>query len=319
MANTLTGVFPTLVAAANSVQDVLPRKYALLEAATVHLSPAEGNKYDTLNVPIPNPPSSAGNRAGGDFQFANISTSNASITLDQEIQDGYIVKSFEQARTPVDIHELFLKGLTISCLDELEESAIAELNPTNYNVVNGGVAYNNTGGTADLLSTTQFLKARAGLVAKNVNMEDPTAASLLLPTLPFHNMLGDDNWTKATSVGGALAEAIRTGGQLPSAFGATIRMGQSFDTLTTGSGSGTVYKAFLMHKNAFAFAGAWEPKPDTPAAIVVDYKVYNLPFRLTISYDHKANGHYVSVHCLVGFGVLRKDSGCCIDIKTNVA
>jgi len=295
---------PTLVSAASDAQKVFLGSTGLLNAVYTAVDPIEGYPYKTLNIPIP-ARAVATNVAAGDFNFNDLSDTNQPVTLDTNIETGFVIRSFEQWTSPDLLRTVFLDAAVKSCIRKVDDTIAAVI--TTGNFTNATVA--NTGGTTNVFSVANFLTARTALANAGVPVDDLANMSFVQPETAYQAMLGDTAWTAATSVGSALAGNIRESGSIPIAFSTHLSADLSLGTLTTGSASAHIYTGALLHRYAIVVASAKMPAP-RPSEVVdfVDMIIAGLPFRIMVSYSHTKAAWLVSVNCGLGVAPMRPEA-----------
>src|SRR4051794_9799136 len=108
MANSISGFYQTLLAAAGDYTKVLAPTNALVNSVYRDVNLVDrASVGQTINVVLP-AIGSATNVGAGDFNFNDLSETTKAITMDTNVQDGFVVRSFEQFNTPESIKETFL-------------------------------------------------------------------------------------------------------------------------------------------------------------------------------------------------------------------
>jgi hypothetical protein len=161
--------------------------------------------------------------------------------------------------------------------------------------------------TAHLVTTAQFLSGMAVLADQKVPVTDTAMMSLILPALPYTAVLGDDDWTQAQIAGEKTAEAVRDPGQMPTAYGATVKLDQQMPV--SGTAPARTFTGVYMHKWAVAMATRPLPQPD---AKVVEFSYADfagLPIRIQLGYNQLKAGYVVTLDAGYGLKVVRENCG----------
>lgn len=300
MANGISGFYQTVVAAATEASQLLAPTWKAANSIFWDYSPLPATIGQTLNVPIPNDPSSGVTDGGaGDIAVTDVGFATVPIVFDKHPYFAYVVRDFEQFNTPAQIRSVFMDAALKGVKNNINGAITAKFTTGNF-PTNAAIAT-----TGHLVTTAQFLQAMAILSDQKVPVaDDPENMSLLLPSTPYTAILGDDKWTQAQIAGERTAEAVRQTGVMPTAYGMSIKLDQQMPT--TGTAPTRTFTGAYLHK--WAVAGVTRPLP-APDAKVVDYTYVDfagIPIRVTVGYNqYPKQGYIVTIDAGYGLKVVR--------------
>jgi len=309
----LTGLFETVVAAANEATQVLKPTHAAQRAIYWDHSPEESAAlYQTINVPLPADPTSQVSDIGsGDLQVSDQTVTTVPIILDQHPSFSFPVRDYDQFRTPTKLRSLFMDGAITGIQNYINAKVAALFNSTNFTT---NTAVSATGGA---VTVTQFTGAMAVLSDQRVQTTDNVRnMHVLLPSVPYTKILDPTTggagaaWSQAFIAGNKYAEEIRETGIVPVAFGTQFHLDQQMPT--TGVASSRTFTGAYFHR--WAVSGVSRPLATDDIArktCEVMYKDFgNITLRIMVSYSHYPKlAPIVSVDAGFGLKVTRENMG----------
>src|SRR3954454_1379400 len=202
MSNTISSFYQTVVAAATEASQLLTRTWTASDSIFWDYRPEPATVGQTLNVPIPQDPTSAVADGGaGDIAVTDIGFTTVAIVMNRHPYFAYVVRDFEQFNTPAQVRTVFMDAALKGVKSSINAAVTALFTAANF-PTNAPIAT-----TGHLVTTAQFLGAMAVLADQKVPVaDDPENVSLLLPSLPYTAMLGDAGWTQAQVTGLRTAE-----------------------------------------------------------------------------------------------------------------
>lgn len=304
MANTVSGFYQTLVAAANEASQALVYNLNAVDSIYWDHNPNDPQAIgQVINVPIPNIRTSGVVDAGvADMALVDAGATTTAITLNKHPQDAFVIRNFEQFNSARTLRTAFLDAAIKGVKENINAAVTALFTTGNFNV-NSAIAT-----TGHLVTTAQFLSGMAVLSDARVPVTDTENMSLLLPSLPYTAVLGDSNWTQAQIAGMSTAETVRATGRIPTAYGTTVKLDQQMPT--TGSAPTRSFTGCYLHR--WAIAGVTRPLPQ-PSNKVVDYTYIDfggIPILVSLGYNqYPKQGWIVSVEAGYGLAVVRPSMG----------
>ncbi len=300
MANAVSGFYQTVVAAAEEASQALVYNLKAVDSVYMDYRPEPATIGQTLNVVIPSIRTSGVVDAGaGDISLVDVNETTVPIVFNKHPLDALVIRDFEQYNSPVVLRRLFLDS-AIKGVKENINAAITALFTTGNFTTNAAIST-----TGHLITTAQFLSGMAVLSDQRVPVaNDPDNMALLVPSLPYTAILGDSNWTQAQIAGMKTAEFVRERGELPIAYGCSVKLDQQMPI--SGSAPTRTFTAAYLHRWSVAVVTRPLPPPDEK---VVDYTYVNfsgIPIRITLGYNQfPKQGYILTVDAGYGLKVVR--------------
>src|SRR5207248_1623109 len=136
----------------------------------------------------------------------------------------------------------------------------------------------------------------------------PDNMSLLIPSTPYTAILGDSNWTQAQIAGMQTAQFVRERGELPVAYGMSVKLDQQMPT--TGAVGSRTFTAAYLHRWAVAVATRPLPPPDRKVVDFTYVDFMGIPILVTLGYNqYPKQGYIISVEAGYGLKVVRDNLG----------
>ena len=322
MANTISGFYQTVVAAATEASQMLAPTWKLHDSIFWDYRPEPATIGQTINVPIPQDPTASVTDAGvGDVAVTDIGFTTQPIVFNKHPYYGFVIRDFEQFNSVPLLRRVFLDAALKGVKNNINAAVGALLIPGNF-TTNAAIAC-----SAHTVTVTQFLQAFAVLTNQNVpTANDPQNMSLVLHPTVYVTLLDQTTgssgaaWGQAFIAGGTTAEHIKARGDMPTAYGMTVKLDQQVPATP-----GTTYTGVYMHR--WAIAGVVRPLPP-PDTKVVDYTYVNFgtndmyggafggdsgiqfPIRVTVGYNqYPKQGYIVTIDAGYGLKVVRENMG----------
>lgn len=299
--NSTTNLFQTVVAAASNAAEALRLKNAFVDAIYWDYQPVVATPYTTLNVIVPTV-----NEGGvvdiqsGPIQPVDYSYNPESITLNKNFSVSFVVKSWDQIRTPVDLQRLFIQPNLEALLRKINRTIVALFNSTNFP---NYTLFTGTSSTASDFARADVGTAWYNLVNVGVPIDtDPDNAFLLVNPLSYSTMLSDQSFYYQYIVGDDAAVTAAQRARLKAIFGAEVLYDQMLVPFNSGH-----QPAILMHRYAVAAVTA-NPPPGGPNVeetyILLKNKV---PVQIQMAYSMQDQGWVIHMHCMWGLSVVRPE------------
>lgn len=318
MANTISGFYQTVVAAATEAAQLLAPTWKLHDSIFWDYRPEPATIGQTINVPIPVDPTSGVTDAGvADVPVTDVAFSTQPIVFNKHPYFGYVIRDFEQFNSPMLVRRVFMDAAIKGVKNYINAQVAALFIPGNF-PTNAAIAT-----TVHTVTVPQFLQAMAVLARQNVPVAaDPENLSLVLhPDVYVTLMDGTSGssgaaWAQAFIAGARTAEFVHERGEMPTAYGMTVKLDQQMPATP-----GTTYTGAYLHR--WAVAGVVRPLPE-PDTKVVDYTYIDFgsnpqyrgayggaesppfPIRVTVGYNQfPKQGYIVTIDAGFGLKVVR--------------
>lgn len=296
MANTLDNLFQTLLAATSEASAVPEFANSFINNIFWGHKPiVGGTEAVTLNVIVPTV--SEGNTVdigSGPLQPHDTRHSSYPVTLDKHYSNSFVIKSFDQIRTPMDLRQTYVDA-EVESLSRSINRTIANLftaaNFPNYAVIGGAGA--DKFDRADIVSGWKNL-ARAGIPLSGLNLVTSVDA--------YGNMMADSNFINESIVGLSAAEATQQRAKLKMLYGAGVGYDQHLEKFEAGK-----EPAALFHRYAVAGLRRTPASSDTPGVRESVVNIGPIPVQVQLGYSLKDQGWIVHYHCYWGVAPARRD------------
>jgi hypothetical protein len=302
MANTVSGLYQTVVAAATEASQALVYNLEAVDSCYMDYRPEPATIGQTLNVVIPAIRTAGVVDAGvGDISLVDVSETTVAIVFNKHPFDGLVIRDFEQFNSPQLLRRLFFDS-AIKGIKENINAAVTALFTTGNFTTNSAIST-----TAGIITTAQFLGGMAVLSDQRVPVRnDPENMSLLLPSVPYTKVLGDSNWTQAQIAGMKTAEFVRDRGIMPTAYGMTAKLDQQMPI--SGSVGSRTFTGAYMHRYSVAIVTRPLPPPDQKVVDFMYLDFSGIPIRVTLGYNQfPKQGYILTVDAGYGLKVVREN------------
>jgi hypothetical protein len=305
MANPTTGMFQTLVAAASAASQNLVYANSFVDAVYWDYQPVVATPYTTLNVLIPTV--NEGNVVdiqAGPIQPVDYSYNQVAITFDKHFSESFVIKSWDQIRTPADLERLFVRPAF--------EALLRKVNRTLAGFAQNASGYFNSYSTVTGTSSTQSSFARADLTGAWTNLtnagvpvDDEANMSLIVTPRTYGLMLADTTFSYQYIVGDANQQAAMNAAKLRTLYGINVKYDQHLTIASAGSDP-----ALMLHRYAIACVTANPPSNDSPAVEETIVMVRDrMPVQVQMAYSLQDQGWVVHLHFYWGAKVARPEMG----------
>ena len=309
MANPTSGMLQTLVAAANLASMNLRFQNAMLGSIyhDYHPIATTPGMAVQLNINIPRVNEGDVKDIGsGPLQPADYAYDTASLPFNHNDSTSFVVRSWDQMRSPQKLAEMFLKPKLEALLRTMNRRLVNLINATSFN------AYSTVAGaTVGKFARSDISSAWQLLAGTGVPVEDPGNVYLVTNQTAYGNMASDTTFYQSYVVGESAAVEAERRGHLVDAFGAEIKWDQQL--AATGSG---YQPGLFFHRYAIAMISA-PPETsmfdDDPS--IKQTTIYPVPGRkklgVTIQMQPslKDQGLVVNLICGHGEAVIRPNFG----------
>ena len=303
MASPTTGFFETLVAASMDAAANMATKFknAMIDSIYYGYQPLYNAAIgQTLSIIVPNV--NEGNVVdigASDIQISDTSHSNVTLTLNHKFSDSFIIRNFDQLRTPLDIRQTFLDARMEEVLRKFNRSLCNLVTSGNFN------SYTTVTGGNDTFTRSHLADGWNNLAGYGVPTDDPDNLCFLTHNRVYSNMLNEPSLVQQSIVGDAPADASRSAVLLPT-FGATLKYDQHFPQPTAA----TTYSGLFFHRYAIAArAGVEASQADGSIRETVVYPRQSLPVKIQTWNSGDKQGQVVHISLCVGYGVIRPEFG----------
>lgn len=312
--NTTTGLFQTLVAAASQAAENLQYANAFVDAIYWDFKPVVATPNTTLNVIIPTVNEADVTDIGnGPLNPTDTDHNSVSVPYNRHFSTSFIIKSWDQARTPQDLEKTYVRPRFEALLRAVNRTIVSQLTTSNFGTsatpVPGYALI--SGSTAGYFLRSDINQAWENMVNEGVPMEDEQNLFFLTSPTAYGGMLGDQTMSYQYIVGDRSAIEAQQRAKLQLIFGASPRYDQHFGQLSTSLGfTSGKQPGVLMHRYAMAAVTAQPPPTDQQAAQVQEQVVWLknvLPVQIQMGYSLKDQGTIVHIHCYWGTAVARAD------------
>jgi hypothetical protein len=300
--NSVTGLFETLVAAApGSAANAIPKFANSMVDCVFYGWGAQntGAIGETVNITIPTVSEGDVNDIGsGDIQITDTGQSNVTLTINRKFNTSFVVKNFDQVRTPKALREMFLDARMEAVLRKYDRALCNLVNTTNF-TTNATI----TGG-ADVFTRSHLSSGWRNLVDAGAPVGDNGNLFFLTHHTPYANMLNDSSLVQQSIVGDRAADTTRNGVFLPH-FGAELKYDQLFPVPSAGA-----YAGLFFHRYAFAVRAVTEPsQADGSIKETIVYPRPNLPVKIQMANSIEKQGMIVTLSIVCGMAVPRESYG----------
>ena len=303
MANTVTGLFETLVLpAAASIQAPNMLRNSMIRKVTVLSEPIPGRPKSTINVNIP-----AVNEGdvvdigNGPVQITDQDHATVALVVNNNKSKAYRVPDFDQIRSPVELQTLYFMPAIESVLRKINRSVCQLVNTTNFSV------HSSITGGADTFTRANVATAWGNLQGVGLPDDDPANLNFVTGHVPYANMISTSEWINESIVGVGAAVDAQQRARLAPAFGASV----DYDSMMPQPSAGATYAGLLFHKSAIAIVPVLMPMGNKPHVAEMAYQVpgSGLTFRVQLWYDPREQSWIFHVHCVYALAVVRPNLG----------
>ena len=301
MASTPQAFWQTLLAATSTgLSEVLVGTTSLLSSVFQDVKPVETALGQTIDVPVPNSVlSQVSTATTGDPTFNDYTVNTVPISLNQHLQYGTLIRSFEQYNSPITIKDVLIDPGIKAVAMKANAYLSSLINTTNFNV-NAPVST-----TTSSVTPTQFVGGYQTLLQNLVNVRDSQNMTFLQAPAVYASQLTNSAWSQESIAGINVAQQARVEGGIKFAYGARQDVDQQLPvTGTTGS---FVYTSIYMSRYAMAAVMRPLPKGDERVAYTTYIYWMGLPIRITLSWSGLKDAWLLNIDCGFGASVVRPE------------
>lgn len=300
MPNSTTNLFQTVVAAASAASENLRFKNAFVDAIYWDYQPVVATPYTTLNVIIPTVnEGSVVDIQTGPIQPTDYSYNPESITLNKNFSVSFVVKSWDQIRTPVDLQRIFLQPNMEALLRKINRTIVGLYNSTNFP---NYTLFTGTSGTSNDLARADIGTAWANLTTAGVPVDDMSNMFLLVNPTTYSVMLSDSSFYYQYIVADQAAIEAQQKAKLRAVFGAEVVYDQQMVAFNSGHAP-----AILQHRYAVAAVTANPPPGGPNVEETIIMLKDQVPVQLQMAYSMQDQGWVIHMHCMWGLSVVRPE------------
>lgn len=306
MANTLTGLFETLVVPA-TVEAVQALRYSKAAAESVFwdYKGTGGRIGQTLNCNIPKVnESDAADIGSGPLQPSDTDHDVVPITLSSHPSVSFVIKTWDDVRTPQEMARVFMKPKLEALQRKINRSVTSLFTSANFSFYSGI-----TGGT-DTFTRANLTKAWSNLVSSGVPVFDTGNLFFLTSPLAYGNMMADTNFYQESVVGINVAEILQRRATFAPQLNAVVKFDQQMLVV------GGKQTAAFFHR--YAVGGIMVTPPSLASmggSGVEETTIYpfanapDFPVQLQMQPSVKDQGTIIHMHAMYGLRVVRPDHG----------
>jgi hypothetical protein len=314
MPNQTGGLFQTLVAATSQAAENLQYANSFVDAVYWEFKPVVATPNTTLNVIIPvvneGDVTDIGN---GPLNPTDTDHNNISVPYNRHFSTSFVIKAWDQARTPQDLERTYLKPRLEALLRMVNRTIVSQFTTTNFGtsatpIPGYAIA---TGGTSGYFLRSDINTLWENLVNEGVPMEDTDNLFFLTSPTAYGSMLTDQTMSYQYIVGDSASKDAIRNGKLTTMLGAQPRYDQHLGQISTSLGfTSGKQPGILMHRYAVAAVTAQPPPTDQQVSGVQEQIVWLknvLPVQIQAGYSLKDQGTIVNIHCYWGVTPARPD------------
>jgi len=296
-------MFQTLVAAANSASANLSFANAFLDLVFKGYSPKETSpgSYVSLNILIPTVDEGNANDIGSGPIVTTSTTDNVmSLPFNHKDNVSFVIKSWDQVRTPADLERLYLKPSLEALMRKINRRVAAFATTASFSTYAPVLGIKAASFNRLDLTAAWTLLTQAG-----VPVEDEADIYFVTSPLAYGNMLGDQNFYQMYVSGQEAAEQAQQKARLIRQYGAQVRYDQMVPAY-----AGAQQTGLYLHRNAIAMATAPLPAANDPSVKeMIIFPKPDLPVQIQMQYSLKDQGTLVVMNCGHGEAVIRPEYG----------
>lgn len=295
MANTTTGLFQTLVAGMSQAAEHVKFRNAFLDTIYWDYQPVVATPAKDLNVIVPTvSEGDVTDIGGGVLQPTDTDHSSVTITLDKHFSSSFVIKDWDQVRTPVALSQKYLQPRLEALKRKMNRSIALLVNTTNfadYTLVSGS--------GADVFARADLATCWYNLTNAGVPVDDTANLFFITNPLAYSNMLASTAFTQESLVGVSAAEAGLQRAVLFNQYGATVMYDQHIANYNSNKQAG-----ILFHRYAIAGVTA-DPPAGGPGVDEMSMMIGPVPVQVQMQYSMKDQGWLINIHCFWGVKVVR--------------
>lgn len=217
MSNNVSTFFQTLVAAATEASAALVGQTQLVDAVYQDYKPVTLSPFNTMQIPLPDQ-STLSDIGAGNFTPVDVSAGMATLTFQNHPGIAYVIRDFEQYRSPETIRTLFLDATFKRAIEYLNGQISALITRSQFSTYAPIVT---SAGTANL-GINDYAKAWGALAAGKIPVQETDNMRLAVHPDVYANLLTNSNWVAESMVGRLMSDSVRRDAWLGQQFGAHV-------------------------------------------------------------------------------------------------
>jgi hypothetical protein len=306
VANTLTGIFETLVVPAG-VQAAAALKFtkATIGCAFWDYQSTHGTIGQTMNVDIPVVnEGDVVDIGSGPLQPSDTDHTTVSIVLQNHPSVSFVIKDWDKIRTPIQLQTLYMQPKLEALLRYCNRVFTSQINPTNFNV------YPQFAST----STNEFNRIDlagmwSNLADEGVPVYDSANMFMLTNPTVYSTMFSDTSFYQQFVVGTTAAEQAQQKALLVPQLNAVVKFDQQI-----GKDVNSKQIGLFFHRYAMAGICVTPPSNANVGPINETYlhpvgESPNFTVQLQMQYDIMQQGTVINLHAMFGTKVVRPEYG----------
>ena len=301
MANDTAGLFQTLVApAAATAAQHLVFQNAFLRAIYWDYQPVVASPYKDLSVTVPTvSEADVADIGAGGLTPTDTAHSAFTITLDRHFSSSWVVKSFDDIRSPQDLSAKYIAP-RLEALKRRMNRSIASL----ITVANFGTYSLISGAGADVFQRADLAGCWKNLAGAGAPLDDAANLFFRTTTTAYGNMTSDTTFAQEAIVGINDSQIAYQQARLAPLLGATVVWDQHLSNYNAGKEAG-----IFMHR--YAIAGVTADPPSSGGAVqeMTMLIADKVPVQLQFAYSLPDQGYLFNLHCFWGVKVTRPELG----------
>lgn len=302
MANTLTGLFQTLVLPATAqLARPLALRNSLIQKVYYQDQPIPGRVGQTINVNIPkvaeNDVIDIGN---GPIQISDGDHDTVALTVNNNKSWARRIPDFDKIRTPLDFKSFYLEPGIESVTRKINRGVAALITSANF------ASYTSITGGSGVFTRLNLGTAWANLNDTGVPMT-PGDVHFVTSHYPYSQMLADPtlNFVQQYVVGDGGPQQVKSA-RLMDMFQADL----DYDQMMPKPSSST-YAGLFFNKNAIAFIPVSLPDEEKPQVMETTFSPpgTGLIYRIQFWYDPREQAWILHVNCAFALAIVRSNFG----------
>jgi hypothetical protein len=303
MANPTGGLFETLVAAFAEAAAAPQYENVLIDDIYLQYRGISAQVGQTLQVNIPTVNEGDVNDIlAGPIQPTDVAHSTVNITINHNFSTSFIIRGFDQIRTPQNLKDLYIGARREALLRKVNRQVANLITSTNL------ATYSTVSGGSSIFTRANLSSAWANLVGAGAPV-NPRDTFFVTSQVPYGNMISDTsstgNFVQQYVVGTPAAEMAQQRAMLVPQFNAQIQYDQQIPQPTAGS----IYSAAYFHRYAFALIPVRVPIEGNSPNVEQGYVMLKdkIPARVQMWYDPTQQGWMVHLHVAFGLQTVRPE------------
>lgn len=304
--NQLGGIFETLVVPAG-VAAAAALKYTKATANSVFwgYESTHGTIGQTMQVDIPVVnEGDASDIGGGPISPTDTDHTTVNIVLNAHPSVSFVVKDWDQIRTPMRLQQLYLQPKLEALLRYVNRLFTSQINATNFNTYSAVAST-----TTNEFNRTDLAAMWALLANKGVPVYDAANMFMLSNPTTYATTFADTAFYQQYVVGATAAEQAQQKALLMPALNAVYKFDQQIGVDTNSKQIG-----LFFHRYAMAGVCVIPPSNTNIGPI---HETYLHPFadapaftvQLQMQYSIEQQGTIIHMHCMLGTKVVRPEYG----------